>query len=171
MTGSLPVTKFGLPELTMMVNNQNPYMKLFPFLVVPETDDPLDTERFIRNEAVWDLAEIQELASRDENPEQTLIPFTARCTNQLEVLKDNGFDLAQHVQMLSAKHYRQSVWCRGKGSRGRMGPWVPCDDYALKGVAYTHPRTGHSGRCDYYFKFCKSITGTVVLFVSVHTSS
>lgn len=155
----------------MMVNNQNPYTKLLPFLVVPETDDPADTERFIRKEPLWDLAEVQELASLDSDQRQTLVPVTARCISRLAELEHNGFNLAQHVQMLSKKHYRQSVWCRGKGQKGRMGPWVPCDDYALRAVEYTNPLTGYSGRCDYYFKFCKSITGTVVLFVSVHTSS
>ena len=160
-----------LPELTTMVNNQNPYTSRFPHLQAPAHEDQDSSDRKILGGQLWDLERLREAAQADQGSGNLLVPITRRCATQLDELRTQGFELYRHLLLLRTSDYRGSVWSRGGSRPGKPGPWLPCDEYVLRGVEFTNPSNGYTGVCDYYFKFCESATGLVFLFVSAHVSN
>lgn len=153
-----------------MVNNQNPYTKRLPHITAPPpADDPDSSDRPIGHTAVWNLKKLQEIANEHSDDHPTLLAVTRKCRNDLKRLCDEpgGFDFAEHILKLTNGNFRKSVWCLSSPRGHTLGAWLPCDAYELS-VPFTHPTTKWSGTANYYFKLCESVTGQILLFVSVH---
>lgn len=153
-----------------MVNNQNPYTKrLLDIPPPPAVDDPDSSDRPIGRAAIWSLKRFQEIADEHSDDCPTLLAVTRKCRNDLKRLtaEPGGFDLAEHIRILTNENYQKSVWCMSSPRGHIPGAWLPCDAYSLS-VPFTHPVTQWSGNVNYYFKLCESLTGQMLLFVSVH---
>lgn len=159
-----------IAELTIVVNNQNPYtQRLAHIPLPPAADDPDSTERDISSTALWDLARIKAIAERHSDERPTLLAITRRCRKDWQRLTEEpgGFDLAEHIRMLTDQNYQKSIWCKASPSGRVPEAWLPCDAYSLS-VPFVHPVTRWSGTVNYYFKLCESMDGQLLLFVSVH---
>jgi hypothetical protein len=156
-----------------MVNNENPYLKLYSKLSEPPAVDDTDSgDRSIENGPIWDLNELIKLATQDGGTNLRIV--TSKAKKNYEELLENGFDLPSTLKLINAKRdYKGSFWCKTssvKDKNGKprgSGAWIPCDSYAVV-CDYQHPITGHAGTAEYYFKMCKGLDGKTVLFVSIH---
>jgi len=165
-----------IAELTIMVNNQNRYLRIFSNIPLPPSIGDADNEdRKIGETPLWDIQDIVAIAKTHSEQSVKVRMVTNKADRDYGVLTENGFDLNEILsQMASRGRYKGSWWCKtspAKDKDGRprgKGAWVPCDAYEVTACEYEHPVTGYRGKADYYLKMCKSITGTVVLFVSLH---
>jgi hypothetical protein len=160
-----------------MVNNQNnPYLKIFPNILPPPVDDADRKVTKIGEKRLWNLQEIVEIASHDDESNVTIRMVTDEAIKDYKKLLVNGFDLPALLQQLKIKgHFRGAWWCKTSPSRDRKGNqrgsgvWVPCDSYVIN-ESYEHPITGYRGTVVIYLKMCKGLDGSTVLFVSLHNS-
>lgn len=160
-------------KLTIMVNPPNPYLKILPDVCQPPSRTDSDgSDRKIGEEALWDLQELVKIASLDDA--ETVKMVTSKAERDYENLVENGFDLNDVLAELAVKGvFKGSWWCKTSASKDRygkprgVGSWIPCDAYSVT-LDYEHPKTGYRGTANYYLKMCKSLDGSLVLFVSVH---
>lgn len=161
-----------------MVNNQKiRYCEILPDIPPPPPVDDADKkDREISKKRLWNLQEIVEIASRDNESNATIRMVTDKAIMDYEKLLVNGFDLLALLQQLKTKgRFRGAFWCKTSPSRDQNGSprgngvWVPCDSYVIS-EQYEHPVTGHCGTVDIYLKMCKGLDGSTVLFVSLHNS-
>lgn len=160
-------------KLTIMVNSTNPYLTVLPDICHPPLcTDPDGSDRKIGEEALWKLHELVEIASSDDDENVKMV--TNRAVRDYENLVENGFDLNDVLAQLAVKGvFKGSWWCKTSPSKDRngkprgVGAWIPCDAYSIT-LDYENPKTGYCGIANYYLKMCKSLDGSVVLFVSVH---
>lgn len=164
----------NVAQVTIMVNNLNPYLSILSDLPSPPLVDDADRkDRYIGGSPIWDLNELTSIALRD--PENgTVKMVTEKAEKDYEQLLENGFDLDDALRQLSMRpRFKGAFWCKtspSKDSRGRprgTGVWIPCDAYEVEG-GYVHPHTGYSGTATYYLKMCRGLDGSAVLFVSLH---
>ena len=155
-----------------MVNN-NPYLKILSNLSAPPADSE-KSDRFIGNSPLWKLSEIVQIALQHEEVKPTIRIVTNDAIKNYGDLLANGFNLKEAISQIERSgRYKSSWWCKtspmtdANGKARGTGTWIPCDDYTLT-LPFEHPTTGYSGRCEYYFKFCKGLDGSTVLFVSIH---
>lgn len=158
-----------------MVDTQNLYLTIHPRIPPPPSRDDADrSDRKISGDPLWDLQEIINIAARHTAENVTVRMVTQDANREYENLLENGFDLqAALAQLLFRGRFKGSWWCKtspAKDANGRprgKGGWIPCDAYSFTDE-YEHPKTGYRGKVDCYFKLCRSIDNTAVLFVSLH---
>lgn len=159
-----------------MVNNSNPFLKILPGILPPPSEDAADDDdRLIRkDEPLWDLDELVRIVGKDSKEKVTVRIETNDARSDYKDLQENGFNL--HQVMLSIKgkgRFLGAFWCKTSPSKRRSGrrfpgAWVPCDSYAINNLDYVHPVTNYRGKANYYFKMCKGLDGSTVIFVSLH---
>ncbi len=106
-----------------MVNNQkNKYLEIFPDIPSPPIDNVGRNDTKIGENRLWDLQEIVEIASRDDENNVTIRMVTDEAKKGYEKLLDNGFDLFALLQQFKIKGYfRGAWWCKTSPSRERNG--------------------------------------------------
>ncbi len=125
---------------------------------------------------IWNLAELKELAQKQlalaADEDDVLVAVTSQCSEDMQNEELSHDDVAQMVVDLLPEDYVNSSWCEKSAFPSvKVHPdalWVPCDAYAMPTVSID--KYGREIHKTYYLKMCKSLTGTVLLLVSVHKS-
>ncbi len=92
--------------------------------------------------------------------------WTRKCSRDLENLSIDMDELrTRFEEILRNGDYRNSEWCE----QGTSDVWAACDAYSYTRREWV-PTLGRDTRVDYYVKFARSRTGSLLLLVSFHLS-
>ena len=98
--------------------------------------------------------------------EQTVVPWTRKCTADVQNLALDGDDLTDLLrEAVSGGRFTGSEWCQ----QAPNGPWAACDAYSLIRSEWVDV-AGREMRMEYYFKLAIGRTGKILLLVSCHLS-
>ena len=112
------------------------------------------------------LYKIEDVLKILESEGNTTIPWTRKCTQDIEKLALDIDDISDLLKKTIIQgQYLNSEWCVQKPT----GPWAACDSYRLQReewMEYAHKYIS----CNYYVKFAIGKTGKILLLVSCHVS-
>lgn len=108
---------------------------------------------------LYALGQVQWLTHR----ENSVVFWTRDCRHNVQSLAWSKDDVAELIQQLAGRHYRDSEWCENG-----QGAWAACDAYAMKRSEWIEAARKEM-TVEYFLKFAISKTGSLVLMVSCHT--
>lgn len=160
---------------TSMHGHPNPFVNARRDLPWPPPSTAPDSEhtREIPFQ-VWDLNDIQTISQNFLDGDTSLLrAVTSDCLDDMQREKLALENVAELLLLLQIDDYINSRWCMTSANPGvRARPelrWLPCDAYCLP--LEEEDEAGVVRDKKYYIKVCRTVTGTMLLIVSMHPSS